>query len=135
MKIVGIEGRQFVDGEWWYYGSSGKRRRLKKKKCSDCGREYFTPSVTTGRCKRCANKGVNNPRWKGGKIKKKSGNARALKLFLKIGDCEKCAAPASVRHHIDRNTLNNAPENIKILCHKCHNREHYRGCDSKGRFI
>jgi 5-methylcytosine-specific restriction endonuclease McrA len=45
------------------------------------------------------------------------------------GTCETpgCGKPAIDRHHVDGNTSNNAPENIRRLCRRCHMREDGRG--------
>lgn len=41
------------------------------------------------------------------------------------------------RHHIDRNRSNNTPENLLVVCVKCHNIEHRedRERDSYGRYM
>lgn len=61
-------------------------------------------------------------RWKD-KIKPGSGRGRAEKLF-NLGQCKTCGGVGRVRHHKDKNPLNNDPENVQILCHKCHNGIH-----------
>jgi hypothetical protein len=45
--------------------------------------------------------------------------------------CELCGAPATLVHHKDQNTYNNAPENLMCLCHKCHRHVHPRKCGRK----
>lgn len=52
------------------------------------------------------------------------GHKQALKLYPKIGPCERCGKTNTERHHIDDNPLNNAPENIMPLCRRCHTLEH-----------
>lgn len=37
-----------------------------------------------------------------------------------LGPCERCGEPGRDRHHIDGDTGNNVPENISILCRRCH---------------
>lgn len=69
-------------------------------------------------------RGAENPVWKGDAATVETGRYRAQKLYA-LGDCEGCGEkPAVHRHHRDRNTLNNAPENIARLCTKCHAAEH-----------
>lgn len=41
-----------------------------------------------------------------------------------LGQCNRCDAPAEVRHHIDENPRNNDLENIERLCRDCHLRHH-----------
>ncbi len=54
----------------------------------------------------------------------KTGRSRAIRMYPKIGPCEVCGSPKSERHHRDENTLNNAPDNIAILCRRCHTLAH-----------
>ena len=47
--------------------------------------------------------------------------AKVCRLIL----CEVCGAQKTLqRHHKDSNPLNNQPENISILCQKCHKEDH-----------
>ena len=48
--------------------------------------------------------------------------------FYQANTCEKCGVTGKRihRHHKDSNPTNNAPENIAILCAKCHSQEHKR---------
>jgi 5-methylcytosine-specific restriction endonuclease McrA len=64
--------------------------------------------------------GPKNPNWKGDAIERGSGRDRARRAYRSIGPCSNCGAPKTERHHIDGNTLNNNPENIAILCRRCH---------------
>lgn len=64
--------------------------------------------------------GENNPQWKGENISVKSGRSRALRRFTKK-PCEICGEPQKVdRHHVDGNTKNNEPSNLRYLCRRCH---------------
>jgi 5-methylcytosine-specific restriction endonuclease McrA len=63
--------------------------------------------------------GERNPRWKGDDATEKSGRQRAVRKY-DIAQCEHCGAKATDRHHKDRNTKNNAPDNIQRLCRSCH---------------
>ena len=64
--------------------------------------------------------GKENHGWLGDRVSEKGGRTRALRLFPKVGPCVLCGAKKSERHHIDGNTANNVPENILILCRRCH---------------
>jgi hypothetical protein len=49
------------------------------------------------------------------------GRYEARKLYALGGPCQRCsAAPAVDRHHKDGNTRNNSPDNIALLCRRCH---------------
>lgn len=63
--------------------------------------------------------GESNVTWKGNTASTNAGRKRAQKDFP-MGKCTLCGADGKDRHHRDGNSLNNNPENIKILCRKCH---------------
>lgn len=65
-------------------------------------------------------RGSKHPRWIGDAVSEKGGRSRALRMYTDIGPCEGCGASDAERHHVDGNTANNAPENIGILCRRCH---------------
>lgn len=52
-----------------------------------------------------------------------AGRLRAEKLYP-LRPCEDCGRPGTIRHHKDENPLNNTPENVSILCHRCHAKAH-----------
>jgi len=60
-----------------------------------------------------------HPLWKGDDAKPKTGRCRARNWF-EAKPCATCGAARSERHHVDGNTLNNAPSNIQHLCRRCH---------------
>ncbi|KKM88690.1 hypothetical protein LCGC14_1256220 [marine sediment metagenome] len=131
-----------IDGKRWYSLNDKKIHRLKKCVCINCGKVRYVQKLRDY-CVKCKNKrngllrdqqGKKNPNWKGNKAKKRSGNARALRLYPKLDKCNYCCSDADVRHHIDTNTTNNVKTNILELCHKCHNKIHYLKRDAKGRF-
>lgn len=67
--------------------------------------------------------GAAHYNWQGDAISEKGGRKRALRLYPDIGPCTACGAENAERHHRDENTANNAPENIAILCRRCHMEE------------
>ena len=53
-----------------------------------------------------------------------AGRKRAQRS-VEMHQCNRCWTLANLqRHHIDRNPMNNTPENIEVLCQTCHLREH-----------
>jgi ribosomal protein L37E len=64
-------------------------------------------------------RGQENGAWKGNAIRTASGRSRARTLY-QIGPCERCGQASHDRHHKDDNTKNNHPDNIEILCRRCH---------------
>lgn len=57
--------------------------------------------------------------WKGDAAKPNVKRKRARTLFI-ADQCEVCGDKNAERHHKDANTGNNTPENIAILCRRCH---------------
>ena len=57
--------------------------------------------------------------WKGNDAGVDAGRVRARNLY-NLGPCERCGEPATDRHHVDGNTLNNEPDNVQIFCRRCH---------------
>ena len=66
--------------------------------------------------------GEGHHAWKGDGATEKAGRSRALRMYA-ARPCASCAVDRAERHHLDGNTLNNAPENIVFLCRKCHMRK------------
>lgn len=64
-------------------------------------------------------RGPGNPMWKGDRASAQSGRERAVRLFPFAETCS-CGNPRVERHHKDGNTLNNSPENVQMLCRRCH---------------
>lgn len=64
-------------------------------------------------------RGPSHYAWKGDAASKSSGRERARNRYP-LTPCERCGKPGLDRHHVDGNTLNNAPANIQILCRRCH---------------
>ena len=107
---------------------------MEERHCEFCGqviqrkiwpggqRESFTVHRRRRFCDReCASRGLARALWKGDGATKSANRQRAQKQYL-LGPCEQCGAPGADRHHRDENTANNRPENIAILCRRCHMR-------------
>lgn len=108
-------------------------------------------------CEACGGMMIQ-PRWKSGKldgtfknrrycslrcygkaqtkahVQKSSAHRRAQRQIQKVS-CNRCGAQKALHcHHKDRNPQNNAPVNIEVLCHRCHEQEHIAAGDwGKGR--
>jgi hypothetical protein len=65
-------------------------------------------------------RGEKHQNWIGDSVSVRGGRTRALRIYPKIGPCEVCGKEKTERHHKDGNTANNSPDNISILCRKCH---------------
>jgi 5-methylcytosine-specific restriction endonuclease McrA len=54
----------------------------------------------------------------------------AARLVASVGHCQRCDHDGSESrlgvHHRDRDKHNQSPENLEVLCHRCHMREHAR---------
>lgn len=73
-------------------------------------------------------RGEQHYAWKGDQAQRHTGRHRAQRLFVALV-CQGCGVEASEtvrlhRHHIDENPLNNARENVAILCQDCHTKAH-----------
>lgn len=69
--------------------------------------------------KHAQNKGESAYNWKGDKARDNTKRKRARTLY-EADYCEQCNSSPAERHHKDSNTGNNAPDNIAILCRRCH---------------
>lgn len=63
-------------------------------------------------------------------------NFRAETIKKRGGKCERCDTTKNlVVHHITYKTLGNErPEDVLVLCHSCHEKEHMKNKNSKHRF-
>ena len=57
--------------------------------------------------------------WKGDLAATGTKRQRAQRRY-RLRACDRCGRPGMDRHHRDGNTGNNEPENIEILCRRCH---------------
>lgn len=110
-------------------GMYGKPLTSFTTKCSICGNMLVrkqSERSSSGKyfcCAKCRSDGIkqslvgrnpirsNNP---------KAGRARARRLYPNNAPCEVCGKPNAQRHHVDGNTQNNLPINIRRLCPKHH---------------
>jgi len=64
--------------------------------------------------------GPANHHWHGDAATLNAKRGRARRLYT-LGVCQRCQKkPATDRHHDDGDPGNNSPENIKVLCRRCH---------------
>ena len=63
--------------------------------------------------------GKDNWQWEGDAVSATGGRARALRKFP-AKPCEKCGKKKAEQHHIDGDTSNNADDNVRFLCRRCH---------------
>ena len=91
-----------------------------------CGRRTALArqsSATRGDVKGTPVRYLRGHNGKGGAATPQAGRLRAEKLYP-LGPCERCDQLGTLRHHRDENPLNNEPENVEILCHRCHAKAH-----------
>jgi 5-methylcytosine-specific restriction endonuclease McrA len=53
-------------------------------------------------------------------------STRAAEIVSAAGQCRCGSTKRLSIHHIDRDKHNQAPDNLMVLCHRCHMREHAR---------
>lgn len=63
--------------------------------------------------------GEEHHAWKGEDVSELAGRSRALRWYAPQ-PCEACGVAKAERHHIDGNTANNSPSNIRFVCRRCH---------------
>jgi 5-methylcytosine-specific restriction endonuclease McrA len=76
-------------------------------------------------------RGENHYRWVGGV--RSTARTMAKRYGFKLNKCISCGATGDnmVVHHVDENFHNNKLENLRILCHKCHNQLHGNGTETR----
>lgn len=68
-------------------------------------------------------RGALHHNWKGDDVSPMAARARARTRYV-AERCERCDATEHIeRHHKNGNTHDNSPENIAILCRRCHMHE------------
>lgn len=68
-------------------------------------------------------RGEEHPQWQGG-IRNDYYRRVAFQAHGEI--CNRCGDTDGLEvHHIDRNRRNNRPDNLEVLCRKCHANEHH----------
>src|SRR5213596_795658 len=95
--------------------------------CSNC--EKKIKGGPTGLCRSCFAKlhlykmGASTV-YKGELATEQAIHERTQRMYPLDGvPCERCGEPATDRHHIDDDPINNDRSNIEFLCHSCHSRE------------
>ena len=80
---------------------------------------YWTPEVRAAKAA-----AVSNPNARYHMLSAR----KAAAIVRKAGECHRCGHDGSESrlgiHHRDRNKHNQAPNNLEVLCHRCHMREH-----------
>lgn len=71
------------------------------------------------RTEHSAPSGPDHYAWKGDEARTSTKRHRCYRDHI-LADCAECGCPATDRHHIDGDTGNNRPENIRTLCRRCH---------------
>lgn len=93
---------------------------IRKTVCPACGgRRAYGAATCNACCTRHIPCGPEARQWKGDAATVHVKRERARKLYA-LGPCQACGAPGRDRHHRDGDTGNNSPENIRILCRRCH---------------
>jgi 5-methylcytosine-specific restriction endonuclease McrA len=86
-----------------------------------------------------SSKGENNVNWKGGvseyRDHYKMKLVRIEKLKQEKGLCEVCGKLGYEVHHIDESKDNHNPENLILLCHKCHMRFFHSNTNKSKRYV
>lgn len=78
--------------------------------CKDCGKQLAQTWAL--RCYRCRGIAARTEA-----LTPEQGHAKARKLYKVKSPCEVCGTSENIhRHHVDRNPMNNARENIQFLC-------------------
>lgn len=80
--------------------------------CIDCGGPLGWFRNKPSRCRACYLKQSQSRR---------SAHRRANEITHSIKACEVCGSSQNLeRHHLDNNPFNNSPDNVQVLCRRCH---------------
>ena len=93
-------------------------KTLKQLRCSKSGKFFCSRSCQT-KWRNVVYIGKKHANWKHGKFVYRS----VLRRAKRKEECQLCKtsdARILAVHHIDRDRLNNTPENLAWLCHNCH---------------
>ncbi len=72
----------------------------------------------------CANKAAGKTRENNPTQSSQTSRQRAREM-IPLSDCQLCGANGYTEvHHIDKNPLNNSPNNLIRLCKSCHTKQH-----------
>lgn len=74
--------------------------------------------------------GSGNHRWKGISASRNACQLRAKRAVPNLKECNRCDSAEKLhRHHKDEDVLNNAVDNIEVLCATCHQNHHKVGSE------
>lgn len=103
------------------------------KQCEQCKKTMIQPRWANGnldstfkRRRFCSARCYGDWRIALGKATHRSARKVAQRR-IPLTVCERCQSTKQLqRHHKDRNTRNNDPRNIEVLCQACHKDEHMK---------
>lgn len=87
--------------------------------CPHCGGPKSKHGKSCQACSQNYKKGAEHYAWKGDAANSVVKRRRAANPKV-WGPCELCGAKGVDRHHKDGNPGNNVPENLQVLCRRCH---------------
>lgn len=130
------------------FNNRGSKKNLKIKDCQHCGKKTKNEKFCSSMC--CKQKKYETyiARWLAGTESGVWCQGMSVHSYIKKwlvterGEkCEECGwcklnthtgkIPVQL-HHVDGNSLNNKPENLKLLCPSCHSLTHNYGSRNKG---
>lgn len=142
--VVGCENNYYAKGHcrkhYAYYAHTPLRRHLGQKcKAPNCDKNVSSINQYCPKHKRKKEKGLDlskncsgehwrgpkNPNWKGG-VSDYPNHHQMKKIrkekIKEVGKCEDCGTKSKKLevHHLDKSKTNHAPENLRVVCHKCH---------------